>query len=130
VEYDTLGLGLNEVNGLTEEVWGGVGETDKEVIGVNDCKTELVILDETDWLTEEDWEFAMLLVKLERGEWDSVDWAERVCVMIGVPVNVIWYEADCWLEDDGEREPAIEVEPDKLVAGVGEFDRELEVVCE
>jgi hypothetical protein len=130
VEYDTLGLGLNEFNGLTEEVWGEVGELDKEVTGVNDCKTEFVFVCEAVWITEEDGELAIVLVTVERGDWDSVDWAERVWVIIGDSDNVIWYEADCWLEGEGEREPVIEVEPDKVVAGVGEFDKELEVECE
>ena len=43
-----LGLGLNEFNGLAEELSGNVAEIDKEVIGVNDCKTELLVVCEAD----------------------------------------------------------------------------------
>ncbi len=34
------------------------------------------------------------------------------------------------MDGEDEREPQEELEPDGLVAGVGEFERDVEVVCE
>lgn len=55
---------------------------------MNDCKAEFVVLCEADGLTEEDGEFAVVLVIVERGELDTDDMGERVSVIIGDPVNV------------------------------------------
>lgn len=56
---------------------------------MNDCKAEFVVLCEADGLTEEDGEFAVVLVIVERGELDTDDMGERVSVIIGDPDNVI-----------------------------------------
>jgi len=45
---------------------------------VNDCKAEFVFVCEPDGLTEEDGEFAVVLVTVERGELDKLDRGERV----------------------------------------------------
>lgn len=97
---------------------------------MNDCKAEFVVLCEADGLTEEDGEFAVVLVIVERGEWDTDDMGERVSVIIGDPVNVFWYDSEYSLEGEDEIEPDIELEPDGLVIGVRVFEREVVVVCE
>ena len=120
LEKLTLELGLNEFIGLAEKLSGNVAEIDKEVIGVNDIV----------WLTEEESEFIIVLVRVERGELDILDRPERVWVIIEVPDEVIWYELEYWLDGEDERDTNEELELDELITGVREFDKEVDVVCE
>jgi len=71
-----------------------------------------------------------VLVTVERGDLDRVDRDERVWVIIGDSVNVIWYEVEYWLDGEDERETNEELEVDGVARCVWEFDKELKVVCE